>query len=48
MSAYYLCQFEAVVVGCLTPGMIPKVLLGGGLSFIPAQSFCPGYLVVYG
>ena len=31
------------------PGWIPKVLLGGGLSFIPGLNlFALGYLVVYG
>ena len=31
------------------PGWIPKVLLGGGLSFIPGLNlFALGYLFIYG
>ena len=31
------------------PGWIPKVLLGGGLSFVPVLNlFALGYLMVYG
>jgi len=43
-------SFEAVCTRLLSrPGWIPKVLLGGGLSFIPGLNlFALGYLLIYG
>ncbi len=43
-------SLEAVCTRLLSrPGWIPKVLLGGGLSFIPGLNiFALGYLLIYG